>query len=75
MYWSGILNYAKENQNAQMAMDVVRVFEPMVAGNVRGEEWLAGLKAEIAGWSATEDEPEEEPEEEVDELPGEEGCE
>ncbi len=75
-YWSGILNYAKENQNAQMAMDVVRVFEPMVAGNARGEEWLAGIKAEIAGWSEEPEEPEEEPEEEVDEDSSiEESCE
>ena len=45
-------------------------------GNARGEEWLAGLKAEIAGWSAAEDEPEEIEEEEVEEeIPGEEGCE
>ena len=75
-YWSGILNHAKENQNAQMAMDVVKVFEPMVAGNARGEEWLAGLKAEIAGWSEEPEEPEEEPEEEVDEDSSiEESCE
>jgi len=76
MYWNGILTHGMENQDEQMVMDAIKVFEPMVAGDARGEQQIADLKEKVAGWSATEAEPAEIEEEEVEEeIPGEEGCE